>query len=553
MAKESHEKKEKRQDGHKTKGSGSAHPAHLRKDGPHQTANEHKAETAHNPAHSRENRPGERQSLLPIHEQIKRQLGKREPAKEEQTKHSQAKQEPKMHEEKEKGKHSEQKRDEQKKREPPKQEKKHEPARQEQNRQATKNDGKKAEKETLPAGKRSEEKETGPRLNHFEISMLQKIEIEPRAGELHIGLSGGFGLSKSVSLKKAELAGFLSHVLPRKINSMGPGDWVEVSGMDSEELEALFTRNMQVEPKGEIEVTEKEEKGKVAISIRVSEQRDDLPFNYSGPGLEDVRRLVEREKLAMMSAKQSQSGQGGAGQEEPKESDWLKEQITQQNKDVAAIAKELGEKVQASMPVPTQANEQAPSPMPEAKTDAPAPPQEKEVGAPKEAQSASGPGQSPQSQQPASLQAPPPAQSQAPQQPPAPSPQPAEGGGDSMDMAEFMDAYKEEAVTYVEALKKLPQIKDNPQNAELISEIHRSAHSLKSMSAAMGFLNISKISKALEIMFAAYKKIGSADMAKYDAAKEAVDRIDALYSDLANSEKANVEDIVKKVESATPS
>ncbi|MFH0817898.1 MAG: Hpt domain-containing protein, partial [Candidatus Micrarchaeota archaeon] len=113
-------------------------------------------------------------------------------------------------------------------------------------------------------------------------------------------------------------------------------------------------------------------------------------------------------------------------------------------------------------------------------------------------------------------------------------------------------AYKEEAVTYVDALKKLPQLKDNPQNADLISEIHRSAHSLKSMSAAMGFLNISKISKALEILFANYKKGGGFDMSNYDIALGAVDEINTLYSDLANSEKASVEEIVKKVESITP-
>ncbi|MFH1471052.1 MAG: Hpt domain-containing protein [Candidatus Micrarchaeota archaeon] len=363
-------------------------------------------------------------------------------------------------------------------------------------------------------------------MSYFEISMMDKVEIEANGKDVKLRITGSLGLEKLVSVDKGEVARFLGEVLPKRISAMEPGEKLDIVGMEMDELEDLFRTSIPVEPRGELEVSEKEEGGKVSITIKVAKAKEPL-FDYSKPGLEDVRRLVEREKLAIGAAQKTPEEKGEA-KEEP---DWLQEQLAAQKRDIAALAKEFGEKVK---PPEEKGEEAVPKEEPPQATSA-APP-ESQSTAPTEPQAQASPSASEES--PGE-----PAQAQAP----------AGGGEDSMNMTEFMDAYKEEAAAFVEALKKIPRIKENPGNADLIAEMQRSAHGLKSMSAAMGFMNISKISKALEMMFAGYKKTGTVDMAKFDVAKEAVDKIDLLYSDLANSEKANVDEVVKKVEAATPS
>ncbi|MFH1447926.1 MAG: Hpt domain-containing protein [Candidatus Micrarchaeota archaeon] len=378
-------------------------------------------------------------------------------------------------------------------------------------------------------------------LSSFEKSMMDKVDIGNRGDRTEIRISGGFGLNKRVELTSSELSGFLQSLLPEKINSMGPGDRFMVVGFTLDEMNDLLATDIIVEPKGELEVSEEELDGKLCLNIGVI--GEGTLFDYSAPQrtTDDVRKVVEREKPWIESKRKEMAGeQETAAPEEmqtgEEDDDWVQKQIQIQHEEVARIAKEMGESIRATLPAemtaktaPEAEEKPAEQPAPGAETKPePAPTTEAE-------------------EKPAEQPAPG-AETAAPA-----GEKPADAGGDDeMDMSEFMDVYKEEAVTYVEALNKLPTLKDDPKNAELISEIHRSAHSLKSMSTAMDFMNLSKISKSLELLFAAYKKTGSMDMGKYDIVKEGVDRINELYGDLGNSEKANVDEIVKKIESITP-
>ncbi|MFH0817125.1 MAG: hypothetical protein V1909_00650, partial [Candidatus Micrarchaeota archaeon] len=209
--------------------------------------------------------------------------------------------------------------------------------------------------------KKAEKLEPGLALTYFETTMMTKLEIKENGTDVALKITGNFGLDKNILIGRAKLAEFFRGALPKKINSMGSGDGFEIVGMDMDELEELFAASIPVEPKGEIEVSEKDDGRKVSINIRIAGTGEPL-FNYSAPGMEDVRRLVEREKLALMASSKPSLNQVNEEKEEGNPSDWLQEQIKQQGKDVAALAKELGEKVSQSLP-----KEEAPA------VDAPAP------------------------------------------------------------------------------------------------------------------------------------------------------------------------------------
>jgi len=69
----------------------------------------------------------------------------------------------------------------------------------------------------------------------------------------------------------------------------------------------------------------------------------------------------------------------------------------------------------------------------------------------------------------------------------------------SKDMAQFMDAYVSEVEEHLENLNFcLLKLENEPENSEIINQLFRSAHTLKSSSAAMGFTKISELAHSME-------------------------------------------------------
>ncbi|MBN2169153.1 MAG: chemotaxis protein CheA [Actinobacteria bacterium] len=70
-----------------------------------------------------------------------------------------------------------------------------------------------------------------------------------------------------------------------------------------------------------------------------------------------------------------------------------------------------------------------------------------------------------------------------------------------MDISQYKDLFITEAQEYLDSLNKcLMQLENDPENLDLITEIFRSAHTLKGMSATMGYDNLTKLAHEMENM-----------------------------------------------------
>ncbi len=68
-----------------------------------------------------------------------------------------------------------------------------------------------------------------------------------------------------------------------------------------------------------------------------------------------------------------------------------------------------------------------------------------------------------------------------------------------MDMSEYKDLFISEALEHLQLLnQKLVELEKNPRSGEALEHIFRSAHTMKGMSATMGYAAISKLAHALE-------------------------------------------------------
>jgi len=72
----------------------------------------------------------------------------------------------------------------------------------------------------------------------------------------------------------------------------------------------------------------------------------------------------------------------------------------------------------------------------------------------------------------------------------------------ALDLQEYKKLYLE---TSQELLTKIQQgvadLRENPQNMDILSEVHRAAHSLKSQSLVMGYTQLGLAGRILEALF----------------------------------------------------
>ena len=71
-----------------------------------------------------------------------------------------------------------------------------------------------------------------------------------------------------------------------------------------------------------------------------------------------------------------------------------------------------------------------------------------------------------------------------------------------MDTSEYMPMFLAEAQEHLQELNlAVVRLEDNPRDRETVDEIFRAAHSLKGMSATMGFAQIAKLTHEMEDVF----------------------------------------------------
>ncbi len=73
-----------------------------------------------------------------------------------------------------------------------------------------------------------------------------------------------------------------------------------------------------------------------------------------------------------------------------------------------------------------------------------------------------------------------------------------------MDMSQYLGMFIEEAKDHIQSLNdNMLKLEENPEDLQLINEIFRSAHTLKGMAGTMGFVNMQKLTHAMENVLAA--------------------------------------------------
>lgn len=73
-----------------------------------------------------------------------------------------------------------------------------------------------------------------------------------------------------------------------------------------------------------------------------------------------------------------------------------------------------------------------------------------------------------------------------------------------MDMSQYLGMFIEEARDHIQNLNdNMLKLEENPEDLQLVNEIFRSAHTLKGMAGTMGFVNMQKLTHAMENVLAA--------------------------------------------------
>ncbi|SEQ57658.1 two-component system, chemotaxis family, sensor kinase CheA [Virgibacillus subterraneus] len=105
-----------------------------------------------------------------------------------------------------------------------------------------------------------------------------------------------------------------------------------------------------------------------------------------------------------------------------------------------------------------------------------------------------------------------------------------------MDTTQYLDVFIDESTEHLEELyKQLLELEKNPEDKKIIDEIFRAAHTLKGMSATMGYTDVANLTHKLENIFDGirYDKIAvQSDM--IDILFEAVDQLNAIVEDIGN-------------------
>lgn len=121
-----------------------------------------------------------------------------------------------------------------------------------------------------------------------------------------------------------------------------------------------------------------------------------------------------------------------------------------------------------------------------------------------------------------------------------------------MEMNEYLDVFIEESKEHIQALNDhLLTLEKNPEDVSIVNEIFRSAHTLKGMSATMGFQDLADLTHKMENVLDAIRnhkvKLNGAML---DVIFKAVDALEAMVLDIIDGGegKKDVKDLVNQLE-----
>ncbi|MBS3680029.1 chemotaxis protein CheA [Ornithinibacillus massiliensis] len=121
-----------------------------------------------------------------------------------------------------------------------------------------------------------------------------------------------------------------------------------------------------------------------------------------------------------------------------------------------------------------------------------------------------------------------------------------------MDTTQYLDVFIDESNEHIEVLyKKLLELEKDPNEKAIIEEIFRAAHTLKGMSATMGYNDLATLTHTLENAFDAirYDRVQvQSDM--IDLLVDTVDHLNTMVEDIASggTGSLNVKEIASKLE-----
>jgi len=104
-----------------------------------------------------------------------------------------------------------------------------------------------------------------------------------------------------------------------------------------------------------------------------------------------------------------------------------------------------------------------------------------------------------------------------------------------MDTAQYLDVFIDESKEHIETLyRKLLDLEKNPNEKTIIEEIFRSAHTLKGMSATMGYNDLATLTHTLENVFDAirYERV-RVQSEMIDLLVETVDQLQIMVDDIS--------------------
>ncbi len=122
-----------------------------------------------------------------------------------------------------------------------------------------------------------------------------------------------------------------------------------------------------------------------------------------------------------------------------------------------------------------------------------------------------------------------------------------------MSNEEYLDIYISESREYLSALdQSLLELEQNPENYEVLNEVFRYAHTLKGMSATMGFGKVAELSHKMENLLDKVRRGEihvSSDL--IDVLLEALDKLREMVNKIAEEgkEEGEISDIISKLES----
>lgn len=126
------------------------------------------------------------------------------------------------------------------------------------------------------------------------------------------------------------------------------------------------------------------------------------------------------------------------------------------------------------------------------------------------------------------------------------------GGGDCMDMNQYLEVFIEESKEHLQTCsEQLLVLEKNPEDLSIVNEIFRSAHTLKGMSATMGYEDLANLTHKMENVLDAIRNsqiILTPEL--FDVIFLAVDDLEAIVMSIAEGGdgKRDVKNVVRQLQ-----